>query len=219
MSFYCGNNAKAPEIVSRRKRIGTAYECFRRGVGVGKNLPAEEGEYEAIYSPNIFCGKKFGPEQKKKYERMGSPSECLRKGVGVGKSLTRKVKENSFSKPKFSFFDTRPTSPKETIKKYPGEKTSESVPKNLQLKSSEDILKQKFQFESSKNPVWPKRFILLGIGFAIGFVISFTILWFIKPKFIKTSEKRSILKITLYSLLLGFILALLFLVGSLYLLK
>ena len=99
--MYCGNNAKDPGLLSGQKVLGTSYECFRRGVGVGKNLPRAELEvdYEAIHKNRIFCGKKFGPEREGKYDRMGTPSECLRKGV-IGnitrkRGLIKKRRENS----------------------------------------------------------------------------------------------------------------------------
>ena len=197
--MYCGNNAKDPGLLSGQKVLGTSYECFRRGVGVGKNLPRAELEvdYEAIHKNRIFCGKKFGPEREGKYDRMGTPSECLRKGVGVGKGLARKDLGLERKKP----------NAKPRRRRYGYEETSESgVPSALRPK-----------FGGGRS-IWPKRLLVSVIGLGVGFIISFMALWFVKPKFVKKDGKRSVLKITLYSLLFGFILALICLiVGALFL--
>jgi len=80
--MYCGNNAYELE----NKRLGSRFECFRRGVGVGLNLPVvEELPYEAIDRYRVYCGN--GRTLPEGYNVMGRRSECLRKGVGVGKRL------------------------------------------------------------------------------------------------------------------------------------
>lgn len=206
--MYCGNNAKDPDLLSGKKALGTSYDCFRRGVGVGKHLPRSEleVEYEAIHRNNIFCGKNFGPEQEAKYDRMGSPSECLRKGVGVGKGLARKSLGLDRKKPKV----------KPGRRQHSLEETAESgVPPSLKPKFGGTS--PKFGFGGAS--VWPKRFLAGAVGLGIGFIISFAALWLIKPGAVKKDGKRSVLKITLYSLLLGLVLALSFLLGSAYFLK
>lgn len=91
MSIYCGNNRNNPDLVSGRKRLGTRYECFRKGVGVGRNLPYDKA-YSTPYIPiddfKVYCGKKT--RLPPGYDRMGSASQCLHKGIGVGKSLRAK---------------------------------------------------------------------------------------------------------------------------------
>lgn len=82
---YCGNNRyvlERPNVV-----LGTRYECFRKGVGVGRNLPRPQNpeRYSPIDRERIFCGKsrRLPPN----YDMIGTRGECLRKGVGVGKRL------------------------------------------------------------------------------------------------------------------------------------
>jgi hypothetical protein len=94
MEIYCGNNALDSDLVSGKKRGGTPYECFRKGVGMGKNLPSQKGEYKKLYDSRIFCGKVL--KDTDKYSRMGFPYECLQKGIGVGKSLS-KIEYNNFT--------------------------------------------------------------------------------------------------------------------------
>jgi len=81
--MYCGNNAYELE----NKRLGTRYECFQRGVGVGLNLPASANDlpYESIDRYRIYCGN--GRQLPEGYNALGRRSECLRKGVGLGKKL------------------------------------------------------------------------------------------------------------------------------------
>jgi len=81
--MYCGNNAYELE----NKRLGSRYECFRRGVGVGLNLPIDDTPYESIDRYRVYCGNdRQLPEG---YNVMGRRSECLRKGVGIGKKMAR----------------------------------------------------------------------------------------------------------------------------------
>lgn len=81
MSIYCGNNYYKLE----GKRLGSRYDCFRKGIGVGLNLRNIEYEpYEPIDRWAVWCGKGRMPRG---YNHVGTRSECLRKGVGVGKRL------------------------------------------------------------------------------------------------------------------------------------
>jgi len=83
---YCGSNRLYPQRTGHR--LGSRYECFRKGIGVGLHLP-DDPEYKYPYQPvderKLYCGNAgilpFG------YDLMGSPAMCLRRGVGVGKKL------------------------------------------------------------------------------------------------------------------------------------
>lgn len=79
--IYCGNNLY--EVGNRR--IGTPYECLRKGIGRGLNsdLTGFNPNYQAIIPDNTYCGTGTPPIGK----HMGTPTSCLRKGVGIGKKL------------------------------------------------------------------------------------------------------------------------------------
>jgi len=81
--MYCGNNRLDPAVVRDGQRLGTRYECFRKGVGVGSRMPEpEERDYEPIDARRVYCGKsrRLPPG----YAYMGNLAQCLQKGVGVG---------------------------------------------------------------------------------------------------------------------------------------
>lgn len=81
--MYCGNNRF--EIGNRV--LGSRYDCFRKGVGVGLALEGE-AEYEPIEpNPAIYCGRARNAPAN--YDYVGTRYQCLQKGVGVGKSLRR----------------------------------------------------------------------------------------------------------------------------------
>ena len=88
--MYCGNNREK----LRGKRMGTRYECFKKGIGVGLNLPYDpdyDMKYEPIDNIRIYCGKEnILPID---YNVMGNPRTCLQKGVGVGKSIKAKKRK------------------------------------------------------------------------------------------------------------------------------
>lgn len=79
--IYCGNNLY--EVGNRR--IGTPYECLKKGVGQGlhSDLTGFNPNYQAIVADNTYCGTGAPPAGK----QMGTPTSCLRKGVGIGKKL------------------------------------------------------------------------------------------------------------------------------------
>jgi hypothetical protein len=79
--IYCGNNLF--EVGNRR--IGTSYECLRKGIGQGLNadISSFNPNYQAIIADNTYCGTGPLPDGK----QMGTPTSCLRKGVGVGMKL------------------------------------------------------------------------------------------------------------------------------------
>jgi hypothetical protein len=79
--IYCGNNL----YDVGNKRIGTPYECLRKGIGKGLNsdLTGFNPNYQAIIPDNTYCGTGRPPAGK----RRGTPTSCLRKGLGIGKKL------------------------------------------------------------------------------------------------------------------------------------
>lgn len=85
-NIYCGNNAKSADILSGNKVIGTRYNCMRKGIGKGLNLPVDNnylGDYEPIDTRKIYCGNAENlPDG---YDLMGSLPQCLQKGIGIGK--------------------------------------------------------------------------------------------------------------------------------------
>lgn len=88
--IYCGNNRLYKPLVNGDVVMGTRYECFKKGVGIGKNMEPDDFDvdYAPIYNPKIFCGN--GNTLPEGYNRLGQPYECLQKGVGVGKGLTKR---------------------------------------------------------------------------------------------------------------------------------
>lgn len=83
---YCGNNLYDLRTNSNA-RLGTRYECFKKGIGVGQTLPYKR--YKSIdKTDKIYCGNK--KKLPNGYDYLGTRNECLRKGVGVGRSLKKK---------------------------------------------------------------------------------------------------------------------------------
>lgn len=85
--IYCGNNKLSPKLTEENHRIGTPYQCMRKGIGVGLNLPVDKdaaAPYKPIVEKTFYCGKKES-DMPVKLERMGSPTECLRAGIAIGK--------------------------------------------------------------------------------------------------------------------------------------
>lgn len=99
--MYCGNNRNSRELTSRRKRLGNRYDCFRKGVGVGMNLPLDR-EYARRYVPivrnRVYCGKDDILPQG--YHHIGNLFQCLQKGVGVGKRIKARRQRKSKKKRK-----------------------------------------------------------------------------------------------------------------------
>jgi hypothetical protein len=85
-NIYCGNNSKSKDIIIGISVIGTRYQCLKKGIGKGLNLPMDKnylGDYEAIDNRKIYCGNKN--KLPKNYDYMGNLPQCLQKGIGVGK--------------------------------------------------------------------------------------------------------------------------------------
>jgi ribosomal protein S18 acetylase RimI-like enzyme len=89
--IYCGNNSLSKELTSKKKRRGSRFECFQKGVGIGLAQSLDKSylsKYKAIDKRKMYCGKARGlPDG---YSIMGSSSMCLQHGVGVGKKLKAK---------------------------------------------------------------------------------------------------------------------------------
>lgn len=87
MPLYCGNNQNSPKIISGTHQFGTNYECLRKGIGTGFNMPYDP-DYNNDYNPlddrKYYCGN--NPVLPAGYFAVGSPSKCLQIGIGLGKS-------------------------------------------------------------------------------------------------------------------------------------
>ena len=72
-----------PDLVAGNSRLGNRLECFKKGVGVGKNIIVRCDPYAPINRNLIFCGLSPLPPG----YTYGTPLDCKRKGVGVGISI------------------------------------------------------------------------------------------------------------------------------------
>jgi hypothetical protein len=103
MPIYCGNNLNDPKLTNGTHNIGTKYQCLRKGIGVGINLPYDPA-YSIPYRPidprKFYCGKSRRLPDGGGHFAVGSPSKCLQKGVGIGKKQTADRRDGNF---RFSF--------------------------------------------------------------------------------------------------------------------
>lgn len=77
--MYCGNNKLHPDLINKNKIVGTPYLCFKKGIGVGKNIKTNYIiPYEPLMKNNIYCGNDMTNP------KIGTLSQCLQKGYGVG---------------------------------------------------------------------------------------------------------------------------------------
>lgn len=89
-NIYCGNNLLNVNVTNGTKRMGTRYECFKKGIGAGFHKELDQttiqnyNQYESADPTKIYCGTKQGARIPPGYTRLGTPTECLRKGFGVG---------------------------------------------------------------------------------------------------------------------------------------
>lgn len=89
MPIYCGNNLNDPKLVTRTHNIGTNYQCLRKGIGVGRNLPYDEnyaGDRVPIDPRTFYCGNAAVPPAEGGYFAVGWPAKCLQTGIGIGKA-------------------------------------------------------------------------------------------------------------------------------------
>ncbi|MGL4813978.1 MAG: hypothetical protein ACRC39_01735 [Enterobacter sp.] len=84
-NIYCGNNEY--ELVNG-KILGTPYQCMKKGIGVGLNMPisGEPRRYKPIITSNKYCGNEANLPLGK---IMGSVGHCFRKGVGIGRKMQK----------------------------------------------------------------------------------------------------------------------------------
>ena len=89
MPIYCGNNLNDPKLVAGTHVIGTNYQCLRKGIGVGRNLPYD-ANYAGAHAPidprTFYCGNAAVPPAGGGYFAVGWPTKCLQTGIGVGKA-------------------------------------------------------------------------------------------------------------------------------------
>ena len=86
--IYCGNNAANIDLITGNSILGTRYECLKKGIGKGMNMPPDPtytGQYIPIDERKMYCGT--NPNLPNDYDYMGNLPHCLQKGVGIGKKL------------------------------------------------------------------------------------------------------------------------------------
>jgi hypothetical protein len=96
-TIYCGNNLLDPDVVSGRSVLGNRYQCLRKGIGTGLNLPFDEkyrGPYQPVDDRKIYCG--LNNNLPLNYFAFGSNHNCLQKGVAIGKSIKANNGSTSF---------------------------------------------------------------------------------------------------------------------------
>ena len=89
MPIYCGNNLNDPKLLTGTHVIGTNYQCLRKGIAVGRNLPYDVNyadTHEPIDQRKFYCGNETVPPARGGYFAVGWPAKCLQTGIGVGKS-------------------------------------------------------------------------------------------------------------------------------------
>jgi hypothetical protein len=100
--IYCGNNNNHPSVLSGTHRIGTNYECLRKGIGVGSHLPYDEdynNQHVPVDNRKYYCGNEPQLPVGGGHFAIGSPSKCLAVGIGVGKAQKARV-----GPPRFMYF-------------------------------------------------------------------------------------------------------------------
>lgn len=87
-TIYCGNNRYDSSLINGRKRIGSRYECLKKGIGIGLSMPVDLSyldRYRAIDTRKMYCGTQL--ELPEGYDYMGTTTACLQHGVGVGRKI------------------------------------------------------------------------------------------------------------------------------------
>lgn len=97
--IYCGNNKLYKGLLTGTHRLGTRYECFRKGYGIGihqdinvnESNVLRENNYEPIDERKMYCGNK--ERLPRGYSFMGNTILCLDKGKRFG--YFKKLKQES----------------------------------------------------------------------------------------------------------------------------
>ena len=145
---YCGNNAKSKKLTEEKFKIGKPYQCLRKGIGVGLNLPLNidmVGPYKPIRKRSFFCGKKSNID-KDKYDRMGDPTECLRAGIVIG----QKKKADEFFRTRNKKKRSKSVSKRKSRSKKRSKKRSKSVSKRKSRSKSKRVRKSRRKVGKSK---------------------------------------------------------------------
>ena len=102
MPTYCGNNLNDPKLIAGTHVIGSNYQCLRKGIAVGRNLPYD-ASYAAPYAPidgrRFYCGNAVAIPPGGGYFAVGWPTKCIQTGIGVGK-----VQRVAMGPPAFMYF-------------------------------------------------------------------------------------------------------------------
>lgn len=86
--MYCGNNLLHASLTNGTSVLGTRYECLRKGIGTGLNLPLDIGylgQYQPVDARRMYCGNRDNIPIG--YDYVGNLAQCLQKGVGIGKKM------------------------------------------------------------------------------------------------------------------------------------
>ena len=87
--IYCGNQANFNGLVIGTHILGTNYQCLRKGIGIGSNLPYDSdytGPYVPVDDRKYYCGNAPVIPVGSGNFAIGSPAKCLAVGIGVGKA-------------------------------------------------------------------------------------------------------------------------------------
>ena len=87
--IYCGNKGNFDGLVRGTHILGTNYQCLRKGIGIGSNLPYDydySGQHVPIDDRKYYCGNAVSIPVGGGHFAMGSPAKCLAVGIGVGKA-------------------------------------------------------------------------------------------------------------------------------------
>lgn len=99
VDIYCGNKGNFTGLMSGTHILGTNYQCLRKGIGVGSNLPYDEkyrGIHVAIDDRKYYCGNSPVLPIGGGHFAIGSPSKCLAVGIGIGKAQRARMGAPAF---------------------------------------------------------------------------------------------------------------------------
>jgi hypothetical protein len=95
-NIYCGSNRLNPQLIGNggTKNIGTRYQCLRKGIGKGLNMPVDQSyndPYQPIDPREFYCGD--DAVLPAGYDANGTIQQCLSKGIGIGR---HQLAQNAF---------------------------------------------------------------------------------------------------------------------------